>query len=111
MGGPLPSLLNALGQGDWLRALADLIVLVLLLGVAFPLHELAHALSARALGDPTADYEGRVTLNPLVHLDPIGALMFALAGFGWAKPVLSIPIGCVPTRGLGVRWLRWQVRR
>ncbi|MCX7940105.1 MAG: site-2 protease family protein [Thermoflexales bacterium] len=101
MGGPLVSLLAALGEGDWLRALADLIVLALLLGVAFPLHELAHALAARYLGDHTAEYEGRITLNPLVHLDPIGALMLALAGFGWAKPVPVNPYRLRPEPRIG----------
>lgn len=55
--------------------------------IALSVHEWAHAVVASRLGDPTAHNEGRLTLNPLAHLDPIGALMFVLAGFGWAKPV------------------------
>jgi Zn-dependent protease len=57
------------------------------------LHELAHAVVAYRLGDPTAKDEGRITLNPLKHLDPLGTLMFAVTSlvaglpFGWAKPV------------------------
>ena len=57
------------------------------------LHELAHAYVAWRLGDPTAKQEGRLTLNPIVHMDPIGTLMFVVTGlaaglpFGWAKPV------------------------
>ncbi|MEO8291282.1 MAG: site-2 protease family protein [Gaiellaceae bacterium] len=57
------------------------------------LHELAHAYVAWRLGDPTAKREGRLTLNPLVHLDPLGTLMFAVTAlaanlpFGWARPV------------------------
>ena len=57
------------------------------------LHELAHAWVAWRLGDPTAKREGRLTLNPVVHIDPIGTLMFVVTGlaaglpFGWAKPV------------------------
>jgi len=47
----------------------------------------AHGLVADRLGDPTARLQGRLTLNPLPHIDPIGALAFVLAGFGWAKPV------------------------
>lgn len=47
---------------------------------------------AYKLGDPTAKYEGRLTLNPLSHLDPIGALMFLFVGFGWAKPVPINPV-------------------
>lgn len=57
----------------------------LILSLTF--HEFAHAWSAYKLGDPTAKYEGRLSLNPLVHLDWIGLLMVILVGFGWAKPV------------------------
>jgi Zn-dependent protease len=61
--------------------------------VAFPLifsviiHEVAHGWVAYRMGDPTAKWSGRVSLNPLKHLDPIGTLMLFLVGFGWAKPV------------------------
>lgn len=55
--------------------------------VALTLHEYAHARTAQAFGDPTPEMYGRVTLNPLAHLDPIGSLMMIFAGFGWAKPV------------------------
>ncbi|GIW07209.1 MAG: peptidase [Dehalococcoidia bacterium] len=55
--------------------------------VAFTLHELAHAMVAWWLGDPTARNYGRITLNPLAHLDPLGLILILLAGFGWAKPV------------------------
>lgn len=55
--------------------------------LAVTLHELAHGLVADRLGDPTARLAGRLTLNPLPHIDPVGALAFLLAGFGWAKPV------------------------
>ena len=58
-------------------------VLLLLL----PVHEYAHARMSYALGDPTAASEGRMDLNPLVHLDPIGSLLLLVAGVGWAKPV------------------------
>jgi Zn-dependent protease len=57
----------------------------LLLSLTF--HEFAHAWMAYKLGDRTAKYEGRLSLNPLVHIDPIGFLMVLLVGFGWAKPV------------------------
>jgi Zn-dependent protease len=61
--------------------------------VAIPLlfsiivHEVAHGWIAYRMGDPTAKRLGRLSLNPLKHLDPIGTLMLFLAGFGWAKPV------------------------
>ena len=51
------------------------------------IHELAHGWVAYRLGDPTAKGQGRLTLNPLKHLDPMGTLMLFLFGFGWAKPV------------------------
>ncbi|MBU1937446.1 site-2 protease family protein [bacterium] len=56
-----------------------------ILGLTF--HEVAHGWVADKLGDPTARNAGRLTLNPLPHLDPIGSLMLVFAGFGWAKPV------------------------
>ena len=54
---------------------------------AITFHEFCHAWVAWKLGDKTAGFEGRVSLNPLVHLDPIGALMLLVVGFGWARPV------------------------
>ncbi len=51
------------------------------------LHEFAHAFVAYKCGDPTAKFTGRMTLNPLRHFDPLGLVCFAVAGFGWAKPV------------------------
>lgn len=55
--------------------------------VAATVHEYAHAYVADRLGDPTARAQGRLTLNPLAHLDPVGSLLILLLGFGWAKPV------------------------
>ncbi len=55
--------------------------------VVITFHEFAHAFVANKCGDPTARFEGRMTLNPVKHFDPLGILMFALVGFGWAKPV------------------------
>ncbi len=54
---------------------------------AFPVHECAHALVAHWLGDDTAKNQGRISLNPLRHLDLFGTVFMLLAGFGWAKPV------------------------
>jgi len=62
-----------------------LLVPVLLFALCF--HEFAHAWMANKLGDPTAKHSGRLTLNPLAHLDPMGTLMILFVGFGWAKPV------------------------
>jgi|CXWL01.1.fsa_nt_gi Zn-dependent protease len=61
--------------------------LIIALIVAVTVHEFCHAWTATYLGDPTAKYLGRLSLNPLAHLDPIGTLMLLLAGFGWGKPV------------------------
>ena len=55
--------------------------------IALPFHEAAHAYAAYKMGDNTAKYCGRLTLNPLKHLDPIGVVCLLLGGFGWAKPV------------------------
>ena len=66
---------------------ADAIFSIPALLVALTVHEYAHARAALAFGDYTAKAAGRVTLNPLPHLDPFGLLMLWLAGFGWAKPV------------------------
>ena len=55
--------------------------------IALSMHEFAHGFAAYKMGDNTAKYNGRLTLNPLHHLDPIGTLCLFLCGFGWAKPV------------------------
>ncbi len=70
---------------------ATLISRLIVLLIAFTLHELAHAVTADYLGDPTPRRMGRISLNPLVHLDPVGTIMLLISGFGWAKPVLVNP--------------------
>lgn len=55
--------------------------------LALSVHEWAHGYVAHKLGDATAKMEGRLTLNPLAHLDPVGTVLFVLVGFGWGKPV------------------------
>ncbi len=67
--------------------LTELIILAPPLLFALTLHEFAHGFIAYRLGDPTAKMAGRLTLNPLSHLDPIGTLAFFFIKFGWAKPV------------------------
>jgi Zn-dependent protease len=73
--------------GDPAAFVQRLILQIPALLLAVTLHELAHALVADRLGDPTARLQGRITLNPLPHIDPLGAIAFIVAGFGWAKPV------------------------
>jgi Zn-dependent protease len=74
--------------------IASLIIAILVLLISLTVHEMAHAWTADRLGDPTARHLGRVSLNPIVHIDPIGTLVFPLLGIlsglpviGWAKPV------------------------
>jgi Zn-dependent protease len=72
---------NPFGFFSWLIALV----------VAITVHEFSHALAADRLGDPTPRLQGRLTLNPLAHLDPLGTLMLLIARFGWGKPVVFDP--------------------
>jgi len=66
---------------------ATLIARIIVLVIAFTVHELAHAVTATYFGDETPRMNGRLTLNPISHLDPMGSLLLLVAGFGWAKPV------------------------
>lgn len=69
-----------------------LMVRAIVLLTAIPVHEAAHAYMADKLGDPTARYKGRLTLNPLAHFDLIGSMALLFTGIGWAKPVPINPI-------------------
>ncbi len=77
-----------LETSELLTYMVRLIIIFLIL----PLHEYAHAWSAHKMGDDTALYAGRLTLNPIAHIDPIGAICLLFAGFGWAKPVPINPL-------------------
>lgn len=70
-------------------ALFVLIIVTLIISLTF--HEFAHAASAKLLGDDTAQRMGRLNINPIAHIDPIGLLMVVLVGFGYAKPVPTNP--------------------
>lgn len=59
--------------------------------IVITIHEFAHAKAADTLGDPTPRSQGRLTLNPLSHLDPLGTLMILFIGFGWGRPVAFDP--------------------
>ncbi|MBL7136556.1 MAG: site-2 protease family protein [Candidatus Marinimicrobia bacterium] len=65
----------------------NIVLLIPPILLALTFHEYMHGYTAYRLGDPTAKYAGRLTFNPLAHLDPIGTLMVFLVHFGWAKPV------------------------
>ncbi|HEV8616385.1 MAG TPA: site-2 protease family protein [Methylomirabilota bacterium] len=75
------------GFGDPAAFIQSLLLKIPALLFAVTIHEFAHGIVADRLGDPTARRMGRLTLNPLPHIDPFGALAFVIAGFGWAKPV------------------------
>lgn len=60
--------------------------------ISITLHEFSHAFAATMQGDPTAKDHGRLTLNPIAHIDPTGAILFLLLGLGWAKPVPFNPL-------------------
>ena len=68
-----------------------IIAFVLAIIIALSVHEFSHALAADQLGDDTPRLQGRLTLNPLAHLDLMGSLMFLVAGIGWARPVQINP--------------------
>lgn len=68
-------------------SLPELLQTVLIIVVSLTIHEFAHALVAISLGDTTPLQDGRLTLNPLKHIDLVGFIMLVIAGFGWAKPV------------------------
>lgn len=88
---------------NFLNLLIEIIIIAPTILIALSFHEFAHGYLAYKLGDPTAKYMGRLTLNPIKHIDPIGALCMLLAHFGWAKPV---PIDIVhfkhPKRDLAI---------
>lgn len=75
------------GQLDFTTALIEIFAYLVIIFLILPFHEWAHAFVAKCLGDTGMKYRGRLTLNPLEHIDPIGALCMILFGFGWAKPV------------------------
>ena len=68
-----------------------LMIVIVAFVVAITIHEASHALAATWLGDDLPRHQGRLTLNPLRHLDPLGTIMIAIASFGWGRPVLVNP--------------------
>ncbi len=81
-------ILSFIGGGfDIWQVLAALLSAAAVIFLTLPVHEFAHGFIADKLGDPTPRRQGRLTLNPLAHLDPIGSLGILLFGIGWAKPV------------------------
>jgi len=72
-------------------ALINLAAFTVALVVGITVHEFSHAWAAARLGDRTAQRQGRLTLNPMAHLDPVGTLLIFIAGFGWGKPTPVTP--------------------
>ena len=80
-------ILNFFRSGDWTSAMIGVCVSIFVVFCTLPIHEYAHAWMSTRLGDDTSRLSGRLTLNPLAHSDPRGAVMILLIGFGYAKPV------------------------
>ena len=76
---------------SFLQSVLNIILMIPSILIAFTFHEYAHALVAYKLGDDTPKHQGRLSLNPLVHIDIIGFLMLLFLDFGWAKPVETNP--------------------
>ena len=93
------SFLSSFFNIDRYTILARIVVVLLIL----PLHEFAHGWMARRCGDDTAEASGRLTLNPIAHMDPFGTILLILTGFGWAKPVPINPARMNHPRS-GVIW-------
>ena len=81
----LRTLLN--GNFTMEQVFAEILAVLLIIFLILPFHEWAHAFTASCLGDKGIKARGRLSLNPISHIDPIGAVMLLLIGFGWAKPV------------------------
>ena len=75
------------GNFDFQDIIAEILAVLLIVFLILPFHEWAHAFTASLLGDKSVKYRGRLTFNPINHVDPVGALCLLLFGFGWAKPV------------------------
>lgn len=88
------------GKTDMITMVLSLFSVLVILLLCFPVHECAHALVAHLLGDDTASEQGRITLNPLSHIDPMGALCMLVCSIGWAKPT---PVNLHRCRKVSIR--------
>ena len=79
------------GSGTFMEKLLRVLILVFCVFLSLSVHEMSHGIGAYLMGDKTAKYDGRISMNPLRHLDPFGALCLFVFGFGWAKPVMVNP--------------------
>lgn len=83
----LYSILYSGGNINFLEIVMEILATLVTIAVILPFHELAHGYVAYKLGDNTAKRQGRLTFDPIAHIDPMGALCLLFVGFGWAKPV------------------------
>ena len=98
------------GNLDFMTIVVDVLVSLLVIFLIMPFHEWAHAFTAYKLGDTGIKQRGRLSLNPLSHIDPIGALLIIFVGFGWAKPVPIDPRNFKnPKVGMGISALMGPV--
>ena len=85
-------IVRLIGSGLEPREIIYLVIIyIIALTLSFSIHEFMHAAVAVWLGDPTPKNMGRVTLNPIAHVDPVGTILLLVAGFGWGKPVMYNP--------------------
>lgn len=97
--GPVFELLDFMrGQADIIEVVIAFFCTAVIIFVVFPIHECAHGVMAKILGDDTAEREGRLTLNPLAHIDPMGALFMCLCNIGWAKPTPVTLYRCIKVK-------------
>lgn len=99
---------NLLSGGSPMEILQSVVFSLVAILIAMTFHEFAHAFAAYKCGDPTAKMLGRMTLNPMKHLNPMGIVLLLLFGFGWANPVIITPqnfknkrVGMVVTSAAG----------
>jgi Zn-dependent protease len=82
--------LDSIMDNPWL-AFVDILTMLAAIVICITIHEFSHAFLAYKFGDDTAKLEGRLTINPIKHLDPLGSIMLLFVGFGWGKPVPVTP--------------------
>lgn len=88
------------GKTDMITVILSFFSVFVIIFLCFPVHECAHAFVAHLLGDDTASERGRLTLNPLSHIDPMGALCMVVCSIGWAKPT---PVNLHRCRKVSIR--------
>lgn len=93
------NMINVLTSGESAQyIIVQVFVFLIVMLVSLPLHEYAHGAAAKLLGDDTAENSGRLTLNPLAHLDGMGTLAMLLFGIGWARPIPINPSKCTKVK-------------